>query len=800
MNIGSDQILALGAAALALCAVLALLARVRAERGSAIARLALIGRAANDVIYEWDVRSNALALSAAATSQLGYDLAKSRIARSWWEERLHPEDAGPVRDALATLLRSRAREWEMDYRFRKADGTFTTVHDHGYIQRSIRPWRKAQRLVGTLVNVDSVSLYDAVTNLAGRALFTDRVERRAVRGAITGQTFAVLVADIDGFKEMSARVGPKRADEVLLELSRRLETHLGEGETVARLGHDQLAFLVTAATSDDAVARAAQIRDSARIPFDDGIRLDLIAGAAVLPIGGSPDLGRQALAALADAKRRKRRVAVYEPGGEKRWDERVKLRDDLAGALERRELVLHYQPIADAKNGRCVALEALVRWEHPERGILDAGELLQVASDIELGPEIDRWVLGEATRAISGLRKARPDLRLAVNVAAGTLDEQLPVSLRGILAAAQLPGDALSIEVREDPALTTGEAAAAIEALRGLGVDIAIDDFGTGYASLLPAPAIPATEVKIDRVFAGRVATDEHATRIVRSAVQRARELGLRVVGEGAEDSATIAQLRALGVDLVQGRGVATPMPLSAVARWLAPGGQIAVLDGVPARAGRPTLIGENEAAIGAAVDISTASWVQAGSTPNEPAQPFGPDPMGWVLPGAGVDTAPAVLAVGAAPLEFTPAPFAPFSLAAEPSFEETRAAAFAAAFVPVDEPVASFVPAWESVAPAAPIERVALPVRRSTYRTLRQRESEKAAALTVVPDHIAEEPVVEIAQPVERDLRIVALESAGERWELRRARENEETDRVDERLVLLREHSISQRLGSIAS
>lgn len=547
------------------------LRRVQTDRARFAARLTLVERIASDVIYDWDIATAQISLSDAAATQLGYELGSGRLDRSWWEDRLHPDDAGPVRDALSTLLRGGGREWEMDYRFRKADGTYATVHDRGYVVSTGGRRPRPLRIVGSLVNVDSLSLYDTVTRLAGRALFSDRVERRALRVALGDSTrFAVLAADIERWREGSAALGQERAQEILIELARRLERYVREGETIARIGTDQFALLVNAPTGEDAIARAAQVRDSARIPFNGEVRLDVHVGAAVLAEGEGPELLSQAFAALADAKRMGRRVALYEPGGEQRWDRRLELRDDLRGALERRELGVSFQPIADMRTGRCVAVEALVRWRHPELGELDATDLMPIASDLELRAEIDRYVLQEATRSLSRLRRALPDLRVSVNLSPVSLDERVAMSVRAMLASAMLPGDALTIDVPEDPLLDDGPGAKALAELRGLNVDVAIDDAGTGYASTV-LTAIPATEVKIDRVFTSRVLKDEQAEVIVRSAVVRAHDRGMRVVAEGVEDPSLVPHLAGLGIDLVQGRAIAEPMPLETLIAWLAP-------------------------------------------------------------------------------------------------------------------------------------------------------------------------------------------------------------------------------------
>jgi EAL domain-containing protein (putative c-di-GMP-specific phosphodiesterase class I) len=327
---------------------------------------------------------------------------------------------------------------------------------------------------------------------------------------------------------------------------------------------------VNAATGEDAIARAAQTRDSARLPYSGDLRLDVHVGAAVLVDLEGYALLSQATAALADAKRTKRRVSLYEPGGEQRWDRRLEMRDDLRGALERRELRVSFQPITSATTGKCVAVEALVRWRHPELGEIDAADLLPVASDLELRAEIDRYVISDAAKSLAQLRRIDRGLRVSVNLSPAAFDDGIATTLRTILASASLEGDALTIDVPEDPALEDGVAAQALKELRALNVGIAIDDAGTAYASTVLA-SIPATEVKIDRVFAARVTMDEQAEAIVRNTVVRAHERGMRVVAEGVEDDATAVALRDLGVDLLQGVGIAEPMPLEAMIRWLDP-------------------------------------------------------------------------------------------------------------------------------------------------------------------------------------------------------------------------------------
>ncbi|MDE3113219.1 MAG: EAL domain-containing protein [Chloroflexota bacterium] len=545
--------------------------RVVGDRARVASRLVLVERIATDVMYEWDITTGALTLSDAVATQLGYE--PGRVERSWWEERLHPDDAGPVRDALTRLLAGKEREWEVDYRFRKADGTYTTVHDRAYVVAGGRRHRLV-RMVGSLINVDSVSLYDRVTHMAGRALFNDRVERRAVQQATRSEPFAVLVADVEGSRELSAKVGAERIDEVLAELARRVEEHLGDGETIARIAHDQIALLFRATSADDVVARAAQIREVARVPFGgaSNVRIDVVMGAAIYK-AGEGDVVRLAAAALADAKRTHRHVAVYEPGGERRWDRRVELRDDLRGALTRGELCLRFQPIVDAATGACAAVEAFVRWAHPERGEIDAGDLLDVASDLELRAAVDQWVVHEAIRSLARMRRVAHDLRVSVNVSAASIGSETAASVRAALAAAQLPSDALTLDAPEDPALESGDAAQAVRDLRAIGVGIAIDDFGTGYASLLRS-VLPATEVKIDRAFTARAARDEVAARIVASTIRRAHEAGIRAVAEGVEDKETLACVGTMGVDLIQGTAIARAMPFEEVIRWIAPAAQ----------------------------------------------------------------------------------------------------------------------------------------------------------------------------------------------------------------------------------
>jgi diguanylate cyclase (GGDEF)-like protein len=420
------------------------------------------------------------------------------------------------------------------------------------------------------------ALHDPLTGLPNRELFGDRVEQ-AIRASDRGlQPAALLLLDLDRFKDVNDTLGHHHGDLLLGEVAARLTGTLRAVDTVARLGGDEFAVLLPDASADGAAAVAQKVRTALHQPLTlDGVGLDLDAsvGIAVYPDhgGDAAELLQHADVAMYAAKQTHAGFVVYDPAVDQHSPRRLALLGGLRRALERDELVLHYQPKADLHTGQVLGAEALVRWQHPAHGLLGPGEFIPLAERTGLIHPLTRWVLDTALRQAAAWRQAGHHLSIAVNVSTRSLlDREFPDHVAERLAAWQVPAASLVLEVTEsavmaDPAL----ALEVLSRLHALGVGLALDDFGTGYSSMAYLKALPVDELKVDRSFVGQMATSSSDAVIVRSTIDLGHNLGLHVVAEGVENQATWEELAALGCDTAQGYHLGRPMPAAELERWL---------------------------------------------------------------------------------------------------------------------------------------------------------------------------------------------------------------------------------------
>jgi diguanylate cyclase len=427
------------------------------------------------------------------------------------------------------------------------------------------------------------ALHDPLTGLPNRELFGDRVEQ-AIRASDRGlQPASLLLLDLDRFKDVNDTLGHHHGDLLLGEVAARLAGTLRAVDTVARLGGDEFAVLLPDATADGAAAVAQKVRTALHQPLTlDGLGLDLDAsiGIAVYPDhgGDAAELLQHADVAMYTAKQTHAGFVVYDPAVDQHSPKRLALLGGLRRALERDELVLHYQPKADLHTGNVLGAEALVRWQHPAHGLLGPGEFVPLAERTGLIHPLTRWVLDAALRQAAEWRRAGHHLSMSVNVSTRSLlDREFPDQVADRLTAWQVPATSLVLEVTEsavmaDPAL----ALEILGRLHALGVGLALDDFGTGYSSMAYLKALPVDELKVDRSFVGQMATSNSDAVIVRSTIDLGHNLGLHVVAEGVENQATWEELAALGCDTAQGYHLGRPMPAAELEQWL----RVAAADG----------------------------------------------------------------------------------------------------------------------------------------------------------------------------------------------------------------------------
>jgi diguanylate cyclase (GGDEF)-like protein len=408
------------------------------------------------------------------------------------------------------------------------------------------------------------ALHDGLTDLPNRLLLQQRTTKVLAAAERTGSSTAVLLIDLDHFKEINDTLGHYVGDQLIREVGCRLRDSLREGDSVARLGGDEFAVLACDLDSrEDAEEVARRVVASLALPFTiDGVRLDVQAsvGIALAPEHGLDvtTLMQRADVALYAAKVHRGCFALYSPEGDRHSVEKLALLGELREGVAAGQLVVHYQPKCDAATGRLVGLEALVRWQHPTRGLVFPDEFIGIAENTGLIGSLTLEVLDQA-------------LATAVNLSVRVLtDLELPRQVAGLLGHWGVPPELLTLEVTEtsimvDPTRTM----TVLGLLRDLGVVLSIDDFGTGYSSLAYLKRLEANELKIDKSFVFAMTTNSNDAVIVRSTIELGHNLGLKLVAEGVEDAETWSMLKALGCDVIQGYHLSRPIPPELLDAWI---------------------------------------------------------------------------------------------------------------------------------------------------------------------------------------------------------------------------------------
>lgn len=417
--------------------------------------------------------------------------------------------------------------------------------------------------------------HDPLTGLANRVLLRRRIEA-SLSDVTADRPLALLMLDLDRFKDVNDTFGHHYGDRLLQEAALRLTDTIGADGTVARLGGDEFAILLPATSAAQAEEAAVRIGAALRAPLElDGYVLEVSASVglsvAVSPLDDADILLRHADVAMYAAKRNGSDWAAYAPEQERNTPDTLALIVELRHAIEHGGLVLHYQPQIEITTHRVVGVEALARWPHPQRGLVPPDEFIPLAEHTGLIRGLSSWVLQAAVAQARVWQAAGIDLPVAVNLSASNLqDSTLPDTIGALLHEHGLSADRLQVEVTESAVMVDRDGAVAVlTRLRALGVRVAVDDFGTGHSSLAYLKELPIDEVKIDKAFVRHLANDPRDRAIVGAIVGLAHELGLSVVAEGVEDQATWDVLDRASCDIVQGYFVSRPISAVNLAVWL---------------------------------------------------------------------------------------------------------------------------------------------------------------------------------------------------------------------------------------
>ena len=422
--------------------------------------------------------------------------------------------------------------------------------------------------------------YDTLTGLPNRSLLDERMRQGMAQAQLTGCGMAVCYLDLDAFARINASYGAEVGDHLLINTAECLRSCLRGGDTLVRIGSDEFVLIVFGVRSDAEVSRFfLDLQTRLGEPFiSDTATVYLTASIGVTTYphdnGDANSLLRHALQAMIVAKQDGvGLVRHFDPESDRRVRVRKETVDGLRAALARREFVLYYQPKIDLLGLQVVGAEALIRWRHPERGVLPPGAFLPAIEDDEVMVDLGYWVIAEALAQMDRWREQGIDLAVSVNIAAQHfLEPNFIVRLRALLAEHPgTPVGGLEIEVLETSALEDiGRAEQIIVACHGMGIGFSLDDFGTGYSSLTYLRRLSADTLKIDQSFVGTMMVDAGDKAIISGVIGLAAAFGRKVIAEGVETIAHAAALRSMGCTLAQGYGIARPMPAEVLPAWLA--------------------------------------------------------------------------------------------------------------------------------------------------------------------------------------------------------------------------------------
>lgn len=418
--------------------------------------------------------------------------------------------------------------------------------------------------------------HDSVTDLPNRVLFCDRVTQAISLSRREKKKIAIILLDLDRFKEINDTLGHLNGDRLLKLVAMRLESVLRESDTLARFGGDEFAILLTGITDDEVVSLvASKIQRSLTSPFIlDELTLDVqaSAGIVIFPEHGedSDTLIQRADVAMYVAKQGNKGSVIYKKELDQHSPHRLTLMGELRQAIENDDLLLHFQPQIRASSNKPIGVEVLVRWQHSIHGLMPPDDFIGLAERTGLIKPLTRWVLKHALQKGALWHSSGLKVNLAVNLSAkNLLDPDFPEMLTGVILSTEFPKDYLLLEITETAIMADPELALdVLNRIADMGVRISIDDFGTGYSSLSYLKKLPVSELKIDKSFVKDMMSNKNDAAIVKATIDLAHNLDLEVVAEGVEDEATMEKLHSLSCDIYQGYYFSRPVPSKEIQAW----------------------------------------------------------------------------------------------------------------------------------------------------------------------------------------------------------------------------------------
>ena len=539
-------------------------------------RYALAARGANDGLWDWKFATNTIHISSRWSSILGERAREGQCNPEDWFQRIHPLDRDRMKAAVAAHCEQKTAELSVEYRMQHRKGHFIWVLTRGVAVRD--PQGVAIRMAGSQTDITEGKVADPLTGLPNRLYFLERLEN-AIEEAKDGKLCAVLFLDLDRFKLVNDSLGHAAGDELLMGIAERLRLSVREASAsefagasvVSRLSGDEFAVLLDGLNETSEAATVAQlILKQLRAPFHlNGRQMfaSVSIGIATGSSGCTPeDLLRNADTAMYYAKTKgKARFEIFDDTMRERALERLEIETDLREAIQLKQLVVYYQPKVCLRTRQVTGYEALVRWNHPRRGIIGPGEFVQVAEETDLIVPLGHLVLRESCRQMAEWHARFPkDLKptVSVNVSFKQLnDGSLVEDVRQALAETGLDPQSLTLELTESTLMANPESASdTLRSLKELGVGLEIDDFGTGYSSLSYLNRLPFDTLKIDRSFVKELAASGESSEIIRTILELARSMNMEVVAEGVETHEQLQLLCELGSTYAQGFYFSKPL------------------------------------------------------------------------------------------------------------------------------------------------------------------------------------------------------------------------------------------------